>query len=79
MVWWKSSYSTGNNGNCVEVALWRKSSHSTGNNGNCVELAVSPLTTGVRDSKNSAGPILTFSHPAWAAFLNALASPIETR
>jgi hypothetical protein len=52
--------------------VWRKSSYSTGNNGNCVELAVSLRTTGVRDSKNSAGPILTFDHPVWVAFLRTL-------
>lgn len=39
--WRKSSYSNGNGGNCVELALldWRKSSHSNGNGGACVELA----------------------------------------
>ena len=52
--------------------VWRKSSYSTGNGGNCVELVVSPLSTGVRDSKNTADPILTFDHPAWVAFLNTL-------
>jgi hypothetical protein len=52
--------------------VWRKSSYSTGNGGNCVELAVSPFTTVVRDSKNSAGPILTFDHPAWVTFLRTL-------
>ncbi len=37
--WRKSSY-TGNQGNCVEVALdWRKSSYS-GGNGDCVEVAL---------------------------------------
>ncbi|PKK16389.1 DUF397 domain-containing protein [Thermomonospora sp. CIF 1] len=38
--WRKSSRSTGNGGNCVEVGLWRKSSHSTGNGGQCVEVGV---------------------------------------
>jgi hypothetical protein len=68
--WRKSSYSGGSgNGNCVEVA-WRKSSYSGGSGtGNCVEVAVSPSQVGVRDSKNTAGPILTFPVDQWRAFL----------
>jgi hypothetical protein len=39
-VWRKSSYSSANGGNCVEVAVvWRKSSYSSGNGGACVEVA----------------------------------------
>lgn len=39
--WLKSSYSNGNGGACVELALldWRKSSYSNGDGGACVELA----------------------------------------
>ena len=37
--WRKSSYSSGNGGQCVEVATWRKSSYSSGNGGQCVEVA----------------------------------------
>lgn len=40
--WRKSSYSSGNGSNCVEVAHipgWRKSSYSGGNSSNCVEVA----------------------------------------
>jgi hypothetical protein len=50
-------------------ATWRKSSYSGGNGGNCVEVAV--LAGGrrvVRDSKDPAGPTLTFSPAAWRAF-----------
>ncbi|HXF20628.1 MAG TPA: DUF397 domain-containing protein [Streptosporangiaceae bacterium] len=50
-------------------ATWRKSSYSGGNGGNCVEVAV--LAGGrrvVRDSKDPAGPALTFSPAAWRAF-----------
>ncbi|WP_084467413.1 DUF397 domain-containing protein [Actinokineospora inagensis] len=36
--WRKSSFSGGNNGNCVEVTMWRKSSFSSGNGGQCVEV-----------------------------------------
>ena len=48
---------------------WRKSSYSGGNGGNCVEVAV--LAGGgraVRDSKDPAGPALTFSPAEWHAF-----------
>ncbi|RFS86775.1 DUF397 domain-containing protein [Actinomadura spongiicola] len=42
--WRKSSYTTSNGGNCVELAgiprtHWRKSAHSGPNGGECVELA----------------------------------------
>jgi len=53
----------------VTSATWRKSSHSGGNGGNCVEVAV--LAGGrrvVRDSKDPAGPALTFSPAEWRAF-----------
>ncbi|MFJ6216042.1 DUF397 domain-containing protein [Streptomyces sp. NPDC092296] len=42
LTWRKSSYSGGDGGNCVEVALsWYKSSYSDGDGGNCVEVAMS--------------------------------------
>jgi hypothetical protein len=50
---------------------WRKATAS-GSNG-CVELA--PLTDGgvaVRDSKNPASPILTFTRHEWLSFLDGL-------
>jgi Domain of unknown function (DUF397) len=50
-------------------ATWRKSSYSGGNGGNCVEVAV--LAGGrraVRDSRDPAGPALTFSPSEWRAF-----------
>ncbi|MBV7669349.1 DUF397 domain-containing protein [Streptomyces halstedii] len=38
--WFKSSYSGGEGGECVEVAYaWRKSSYSSGGGGECVEVA----------------------------------------
>ena len=41
VTWFKSSYSTSNGGNCVEVAVgWRKSSYSTSNGGGCVEVGM---------------------------------------
>lgn len=51
---------------------WQKASVS-GNNG-CVELA--PLDGGgvaVRDSKDQAGPVLTFSRHEWVSFLDGMA------
>lgn len=55
---------------------WRKSSHSN-NGGQCVEVALNlPGTVPVRDSKaGDGGPVVTFSGPAFAAFLGALTAP----
>ncbi|WP_435212660.1 DUF397 domain-containing protein [Streptomyces sp. bgisy034] len=50
---------------------WVKSSYS-GNNGNCIEVAV--LAGGgraLRDSKNLAGPMLTFSDAEFGAFVRS--------
>ncbi|RSS73346.1 DUF397 domain-containing protein [Streptomyces sp. WAC06614] len=70
LAWFKSSYSSGEGGNCVEVAYaWRKSSYSDGEGGNCVEVAACPGTVHVRDSKVPAGPQLALSPEAWSAFL----------
>ncbi|MFF2076966.1 DUF397 domain-containing protein [Kitasatospora sp. NPDC058162] len=48
---------------------WFKSSYSNDDGGNCVEVAPSPSAVHVRDSKDKAGPVLTFSPEAWAAFI----------
>ncbi|MFI6824081.1 DUF397 domain-containing protein [Micromonospora sp. NPDC050187] len=53
-------------------ARWRKSSRSAGNGGECVEVADNlPGLVAVRDSKDQAGPALTFSPAAWATFIEA--------
>jgi len=56
----------------TESPRWFKSSYSE-NGGACVEVAtnlVTPLgAVPVRDSKNPAGPTLTFRAPAFSAFL----------
>ncbi|GHB09728.1 DUF397 domain-containing protein [Streptomyces termitum] len=72
--WFKSSHSTGNGGDCVEVALpWHKSSHSSGGDGDCVEVATCPTTVHVRDSKVPDGPRFTVGPAAWTEFLSRLA------
>ncbi|MFF8813100.1 DUF397 domain-containing protein [Streptomyces pactum] len=79
LTWVRSSYSDSSGGACVEVAVsWRKSSYSDGSGGNCVEMAACPGTVHVRDSKDKAGPRLTFTPEAWAAFVAfAAASPVD--
>ncbi|MFC5214435.1 DUF397 domain-containing protein [Streptomyces coerulescens] len=71
--WFKSSYSDGGGGDCVEVAYaWRKSSYSDSSGGACLEVAPCPhasATIHIRDSKNPDGPNLTVSGKAWAAFI----------
>jgi hypothetical protein len=49
-------------------AQWRKSNRS-GEAGSCVEVAPTSHAIGVRDSKNTSGPILIFPAGPWAAFL----------
>ncbi|MFD7611846.1 DUF397 domain-containing protein [Streptomyces sp. NPDC059828] len=69
-IWYKSSYSDGSGGDCVEVATWRKSSYSGGSGGDCLEVADDhPGIVPVRDSKNPEGPKLVFPAAAWSAFV----------
>ncbi|MEV0786371.1 DUF397 domain-containing protein [Streptomyces sp. NPDC050423] len=70
--WFKSSYSSGGGGECVEVA-WRKSSYSTGNGGECVEFTAAATHVHIRDSKQLSGPILTVGPGAWAGFVGLVA------
>lgn len=49
---------------------WRKSSYS--DDGNCVEIADTHEPVLVRDSKNSAGPMLRFHPEQWRAFTKAV-------
>ncbi|MFI1047328.1 DUF397 domain-containing protein [Streptomyces griseoruber] len=69
--WFKSSYSSGGDGDCVEVALtWHKSTYSRGSGDDCVEVAPCPHQILVRDSKDrTGGPHLTLSPTAWAEFV----------
>jgi hypothetical protein len=53
-------------------AMWRKSSYS-GANGSCIEVACHARgAVVVRDSKNAAGPRLSFTAGQWTAFTGSL-------
>jgi hypothetical protein len=77
VAWRKSTHSSAEGGNCVEVAArasspvtdpaWRKSTHSDGQGGNCVEVA-STGTVLVRDTTDRPGFTLTIPAAAWRAF-----------
>ncbi|MER6591683.1 DUF397 domain-containing protein [Micromonospora purpureochromogenes] len=55
-------------------ATWRKSTRS--GQGECVEVADNlPGVVGVRDSKDPAGPVLTFDPQAWRTFVNCTKRP----
>jgi Domain of unknown function (DUF397) len=57
--WRKSSYSSGNAGNCVEVALIPNPGATT------------PVVA-LRDSKDPSGPALVFPTTEWRAFATAV-------
>ncbi|MBD0745339.1 DUF397 domain-containing protein [Streptomyces sp. CBMA152] len=75
LVWFKSSYSDDQGGNCIEVALdWRKSSYSDSQGGACVEISACPHTIHVRDSKlGGDGPTFAVPAGAWAQFTAGIA------
>ncbi|MFF0218495.1 DUF397 domain-containing protein [Streptomyces vinaceus] len=67
--WFKSSYSSDEGGQCLEVAYaWHKSSYSGSEGGACVEVATCPCSDAVhvRDSKVADGPALALAPAAWA-------------
>jgi hypothetical protein len=52
---------------------WRKSTRSGSNGGNCVEVTDNlPGIVAVRDSKDQAGPVLTYDSAEWAAFVSGV-------
>ncbi|MGX9886364.1 DUF397 domain-containing protein [Streptomyces sp. NPDC002276] len=51
---------------------WFKSSYSSSEGGDCIEVAAHPSAVHVRDSKVTAGPILTVSSGTWGTFLDAV-------
>ncbi|MCJ0874099.1 DUF397 domain-containing protein [Streptomyces sp. AP-93] len=73
LAWFKSSYSGGEGGQCLEVAFdWRKSSYSSGEGGQCVEVAGCDDSVHIRDSKVPSGPQLTVAPGVWSAFLGGV-------
>ncbi len=60
--------------NDLSTAQWRKSSYSDTNGGSCLEISDDlPGLVPVRDSKaGPQGPAVTFSAPAWSAFIGAV-------
>jgi hypothetical protein len=61
------------------TTIWVKSSFSF-SNGNCVEVASLPGgEIGVRDSRNSAGPVLRFTPGEWGAFVGRVRGPRRSR
>ncbi|MEU9110508.1 DUF397 domain-containing protein [Streptomyces sp. NPDC048483] len=70
LAWFKSSYSSSGDGDCVEVALsWHKSSYSSASGDDCVEIATCPTTIHIRDSKDKEGPRLAVPAASWTAFV----------
>ncbi|MFE2292158.1 DUF397 domain-containing protein [Streptomyces sp. NPDC059452] len=70
--WFKSSHSSDQGGDCLEVAYaWHKSSYSSDQGGACVEVAAHPSAVHIRDSKVTDGPILTVVPAAWGAFVHS--------
>lgn len=55
---------------CVEVRFVKSS--RSGTNGACVEVAACDCGIKVRDSKDPDGPVLTFNHAEWAAFVGGV-------
>lgn len=54
----------------TNAPIWRKSTRSGSNAGACVEVADNlPGRVLVRDSKDQAGPRLTFTPGAWSSFV----------
>ncbi|MCX5416853.1 DUF397 domain-containing protein [Streptomyces sp. NBC_00059] len=71
LVWFKSSHSSSQGGDCLEVAYdWHKSSYSGSEGGACVEVSSHPTAVHIRDSKVTDGPVLTVPPAAWAAFVD---------
>ncbi|MFE5538133.1 DUF397 domain-containing protein [Streptomyces sp. NPDC056492] len=73
LTWVKSSYSTADGADCVEVA-WTKSSYSTNDGPECVEVARTPGTVLVRDSKRPDGGRLAVAPAAWDGFVTYAAA-----
>lgn len=73
LIWFKSTYSGDEGGECLEVAYtWRKSTYSGSEGGECLEVATCPHADSIhiRDSKNdpATGPTFSVGAEAWMAF-----------
>ncbi|MBB4918567.1 DUF397 domain-containing protein [Streptosporangium saharense] len=62
--WRKSSFSSPNGGDCVEVAELDGATHRPEHKREATHV--------VRDSKDPLGPVLYFSSPGWRAFVNGV-------
>ncbi|MDG5803154.1 DUF397 domain-containing protein [Streptomyces ossamyceticus] len=77
LTWFKSTYSSPQGDDCVEVALeWRKSTYSSPQADSCVEVAATPATIHVRDSKDTTLTPLGLHPSAWAAFVPFAAAQV---
>ncbi len=61
------------------TATWLTSSYSNGAGGMCVQVAHGVEGVVLRDSKQPAGPFLSFSHAEWDAFRLGAAAGEFTR
>ncbi|MFE9453579.1 DUF397 domain-containing protein [Streptomyces sp. NPDC006739] len=69
--WFKSSYSSGGGGECLEAAYsWHKSSYSDGEGGQCFEISPTPTHIHIRDSKSPTTSHLSLTPTAWCTFLS---------
>ncbi|WP_433243881.1 DUF397 domain-containing protein [Streptosporangium sp. CA-135522] len=66
LMWRKSSFSSSNGGDCVEVAELANAFHRPEHKRDA--------THAVRDSKDPCGPVLYFTLTEWNAFLNSIKS-----
>jgi hypothetical protein len=63
-MWFKSSYSGSQGGDCLEVAFdWRKSSYSGSDGGNCVEVGY-PWRKSSHSSEQGGACVEVAAHPA---------------
>jgi hypothetical protein len=56
----------------MRFLTWHKSTYSSDQGGNCVEVANLDGHRAVRDSKNPAGSMLTFTAAQWSTFTSAV-------
>ncbi|MEU4682041.1 DUF397 domain-containing protein [Streptomyces xinghaiensis] len=73
LIWKKSSFSGGGNGNCVETAVeWTKSSYSTSGDNECVEVAGSPRGLVRLRESDQPETVLSVAPGIWSAFTRAV-------